>query len=41
MSGIYLNQGDPLRGMAMAVLMMGTTTVGLLVLQRVARPSTL
>jgi iron(III) transport system permease protein len=28
-------QGDPLRGMAMAVLMMGTTTVGLLILQRV------
>jgi iron(III) transport system permease protein len=29
-------QGDPLRGMAMAVLMMGTTTVGLLLLQRMA-----
>jgi iron(III) transport system permease protein len=29
-------QGDPLRGMAMAVLMMGTTTIGLLLLQRIA-----
>ena len=30
------DQGDPLHGMAMAVLMMGTTTIGLTVLQRIA-----
>ena len=29
-------QGDPLRGMAMAVLMIGTTTIGLLLLRRLA-----